>query len=650
VPRTLPYGEWPSPLAPAALVERSVGLSHPTEFAGRLWWAESRPSEAGRTAIVSSGAHGEDRREELPEGFGARSGVHEYGGRAWVPTPLGLVIANHTDQRLWLFPTDGGAAQALTAEPEALGADRFAEPIVSPDGRWLVAVRERHQPSGVLNDLVAVPLGGRGEPVVVADGHDFYAAPSFDATGRLAWIAWDHPNMPWDRTELWTATFADGMVGERVRRVEAAHSVLQPQWSPTGALVHISDVSGWWNLYAGHQALAPMAAEVGGPLWWLGESDHAFLPDGRHVAAWTAGGRQHLGVVAGGRAQALDLPWTSFAQLAPAGTADDPALLAVVASPSESPALVRIAFGPAGSSLSAPATVEVIRRSREANLGAEWVSTPLAITFPTGEGQEAHALFYAPRNPEVAAPEGTRPPLIVTSHGGPTGSSSSVLNLRTQFWTTRGFAVVDVDYRGSTGYGTAYRNALRGRWGEADVADCVAAAAWLAEAGQVDADRVVIRGSSASGLTALAALVGSERFAAATVLYGVTDLGTLAVQTHKFESRYTDGLVGPWPEAEDIYRARSPRWHVDEINVPVLFFQGLEDRVVPPAQAEAMVGALRARGVPVGYQTFEQEGHGFRRAESLIAVQEMELAFYGLVLGLQPAQVGRPPELVPPLS
>jgi dipeptidyl aminopeptidase/acylaminoacyl peptidase len=462
---------------------------------------------------------------------------------------------------------------------------------------------------------------------VLAEGHDFYSSPEFSPTGeKLAFICWDHPDMPWDSTELCWGYFRDGSLDDvsTVVGLDARESVLQPRWAPDGGLVYISDRTGWWNLCSGQgEPLAPMDADFAGPAWSFGDSDYVFLADGTLVASWRSAGRCRLGLIAGGIARPLSLPYTWFAHLAAAGQD----LLAVAGGPLVAPELVRVNVR--------NSSVEVLRRSTRAVLPPDWVSAGEPFSFPTGDGEEAHALYYAPRNPCYQAPEGELPPLIVTSHAGPTGSASAVLSLRAQFWTTRGFGLVDVDYRGSTGYGRAYRKALEGRWGIADADDCAAAARWLVKEARVDPARVVIRGSSASGFTALAALARHGVFAAGAVLYGVADLALLAKTTHKFESCYTSRLV-----PEEQYAARSPLQMVRHIAVPVIFFHGLDDKVVPPEQSRSMASALRDRGVRAALVEFEGEGHGFRQAATLVRVQRAELAFYGEVLGFEPAGDG----------
>jgi dipeptidyl aminopeptidase/acylaminoacyl peptidase len=486
-------------------------------------------------------------------------------------------------------------------------------------------VRERHLDDGqVVNDLVVLTLDRDGEPEVVAEGHDFYAAPRFGPGGRLAWLCWDHPRMPWDGTEL----EVDG------RRVAGGpeESVSQPRWSPEGVLHWISDRTGWWNLYRQGQPLAPMEAEFAGPDWAFGQSTYAFLPGGRVVATWTGGGTGRLGLLG---EEPLDLPYRSFSSLRAYGDK----VAVVAASPTAAPCVVVVD----------PATGEVtiVRESRPTPVDPGYLSTPRPVSFATTGGRTAHALFYPPANRDCEAPAGELPPLVVTSHGGPTAAASTALDLRTQFWTSRGVAVVDVDYGGSTGYGRPYRQALAGQWGVVDVDDCVAAARHLAGAGEVDGRRMVVRGSSASGLTALLALTRGV-FAAGASLYGVADLAALATDTHKFESRYLDGLVGPWPEAADVYRERSPVHQADRLSAPLIVFQGLDDKVVPPAQAEVLVDALRRAGLPFAYLTFPGEGHGFRRAETLRRVVEAELSFYGQVLGFSPADDIEPVEITRP--
>ena len=598
---TRPYGSWPSPITAASLVERAVSLGGLRATADALWWSEGRPAEAGRQVVVRW-TPGADPVDVLPAPFSARTTVHEYGGGAFAVRGDVLFFSNFADQRLYrgdrpITPDDGGRT-------------RYADADVSPDGSRLACVRERHLDDGVVNDLVLVAVDGATPPTVVAEGHDFYAAPRWSPDGaRLAWLAWDHPRMPWDGTVL----EVDGTVVAG----GADESVSQPRWAPDGALHWISDRTGWWNLYREGEPLAPAPAEYAGPDWVFGQSTYAFLPDGRTVATWSAAGAARLGILG---EDPFDLPYTSFSALTVFGNR----VAAIAASATTAPQVV----------LLDPLTV--VRSSRPVVPDPGYLSAPRPIEFPTAGGAIAHALFYAPANADCQGPTGERPPLVVTSHGGPTAQASTALELRTQFWTSRGIAVVDVDYRGSSGYGRDYRRALNGQWGVADVEDCLAAARHLADAGEVDGRRMVIRGGSASGLTTLLALT-RRVFAAGASLYGVVDLAALATDTHKFEARYLDGLVGPWPDAAEVYRERSPLTHADELSAPLIIFQGLDDKVVPPAQAEVLVAALRRAGLPFAYLTFEGEAHGFRKAETIERVVEAELSFYGQVLGFTPA-------------
>ncbi len=631
-----PYGTWPSPVTPALLVTAAVGLSNVTLDAGRVYWVESRPSEAGRLVLVAAPVDGGSEPADVtPAGFSVRTRVHEYGGRCYCVDGATIVFSNWADQRLWVI-RDGADPVPLTAAPQEAGAVRFADPVFSPDGRWVVCVRETHEAGAVVNDLVAVPLETPGAaPVRLAGGHDFFAAPRFSPDGsRLCWVTWELPEMPWESTRLWCAEVGADLAVGPARHVAGGpgESVTQPRWSPDGVLHYVSDRTGWWNIYADpDRPVCPMAAEFGEPDWAFGNSTYGFAPDGELVAVWGARTGQQLGVVRDGRAE----PWPSaFSSYSSVQVAAGPAVYAIAASPAWPPALVRIDLA---SGAVPTETVQTIRRSRDVPIDAAHISRPEAIDFPTGDGQTAHALFYPPAHATVSGPPGERPPVVVIIHGGPTSSASAVLNLSVQYWTNRGFAVADVDYRGSSGYGRSYRQLLAGQWGIADVEDCAAVVRWLDERGLVDGRRAVIRGGSAGGFTTLAALAFTDVFSAGASHYGVADLELLARDTHKFESRYLDGLVGPWPATASEYQRRSPIHHVDQIKSPLILFQGLDDQVVPPAQSELMYRALQEQGVPVAYLSFAGEQHGFRKAETLITVMTAELEFYGRVFGFTPA-------------
>ena len=631
MPTLLPFGTWPSPIQASDLVEGALALAFPTAVDGGAIWQEGRPAEGGRVALVRWDRASGEVSELLPADMSARTTVHEYGGRSWAVAGRDgrvLVTSNFADQRLWDV-SPGRPPCPLTPEPPMPRSVRFACPVLSPDAAWVVAVRERHlggTAEEVVNDLVAIALdGSTPEPVALAGGHDFYSSPTFSADGaQLAFVCWDHPEMPWDRTQLWRGRWGVGELLDLTAVVggDADESVVEPQWSADGDLFYLSDRTGWWNIYKDGSNLAPMDAEFSGPAWTFGNSQYVLLDDGTIVATWRAGGRAHLGTVAGGTAHPLELPYTSFAYLSPDRTGPTPGVLALAGGPTTAAEIVDVTMAGA---------VEVLRRSRPRSQGEEWISTGEAFSFATGDGEKAHGIYYAPVNPDFTGPAGERPPLLVTSHGGPTGAASRVLDLATQFWTTRGFAVVDVDYRGSTGYGRAFRKALYGVWGLADVEDCAAAAASLADNGKADARRMVIRGGSASGLTVLAALGRHRVFAAGAVRFPVADIGALAATTHKFESRYMERLVPP-----SEYDARSPLGMVASISAPVLFLQGLDDKIVPPAQSRDMVLALNEAGTRALLIEIEGESHGFRRAATVVRALEAELAFFSEVLGLEP--------------
>ena len=645
-PTVAPYGTWSSPVTPALLVEQAVGLSSVTVSGAVIFWVESRPSEGGRQVLMSASL---DRPQEAVEvtgpDFSVRTQVHEYGGRCYAVSGEAVVFSNWADQRLWVTDRRGGAPRPVSPEPDRPRADRYADPVIDPSGSWVLCVRERHLASGeVVNDLVALPLDGSAGPVQLAAGHDFYSFPRLSPAGdRLAWISWDHPAMPWDATTLSVApvSFSEaGPVLGQARTVAGGpdESVTQPCWSRDGVLHFVSDRWGWWNIFDEEgRSLFTMAAEFASPDWVFGNSSYGFDPRGDVIAAWSApdgtriGWMPRSGAGPGGGLQRMTFPFSSYSSVCPI----EGGAVAVAASPTSAPALVRLDWQ--------SGTSTVIRRSRPERLDAGYISVPETIEFPTGSDDSAYAHFYAPTNPDFTAPDAERPPVLVILHGGPTASTSAVLNLAVQFWTTRGFAVADVDYRGSSGYGRAYRKKLDGAWGLADVEDCAAVVAELDRRGLVDGRRALIRGGSAGGFTTLAALAFTDAFAAGASHYGVADLELLARDTHKFESRYLDSMIGPWPEAAEEYRRRSPIHHIDAITSPLILFQGLDDAVVPPAQSQLMYEALAARGVPVAYLAFEGEQHGFRRSETVTAVMAAELDFYGRVLGFSPDLTAEPP-------
>jgi len=557
-----------------------------------------------------------------------RSRVHEYGGGAWLRHGDSVFFSNFEDQRLFR-QEPGGEPRPITPDSPAPGALRYADGRVTPDGATVVCVRESYGGGEPVNELVALPVDGSREPEVLANGRDFYSFPRVSPDGeRLAWLCWDHPNMPWDGTELWVAPLAAPEAATRVAG-GPSESVFQPGFGPDGALHFVSDRTGWWNLYREGAALTEEQADLGYPQWTFGMSTYAFLPDGSIACVRTERAEERLCLLRPGERRLVDLglPYThyGFTTLASAGGV----LAFVSSSPEQEDAVTTL--DPASGDRT------VVRRSAEESLEPGLASRPRPIEFPTEGGRSAHAFFYPPTNPDFAGPDEERPPLIVESHGGPTGHSPPALDRRVLFWTSRGFGVVDVNYGGSTGFGREYRERLRGGWGIVDTADCIAAARYLAEQGDADGGRLAIRGGSAGGYTTLCALVFHDDFAAGASYYGVADAETFAGDTHKFEARYADGLIGPYPERAELYRERSPIHFAERLRAPVILFQGREDEVVPPSQAEGMVEALRSNGVPHAYLAFEGEQHGFRRGETIARCLEAELFFYGRVLGFAPA-------------
>ena len=620
----LPHGSWPSPIDAGGIAAGSLRLSQPRWDGGSLYWIEGRPAEGGRQVLMRADAEGAIS-EVSPPAVNVRTRVHEYGGGDYDVRDGVAYYARFDDQRVYRVAAGGGAA----AEPVTAPGACYADLTLSPDGRWLAAVEERPRETGEAeNRIVAIPTAG-GAPLTVAAGHDFFSFPRFAPDGdRIVWTAWDHPGMPWDGTVLYRAGFSAGRAdAPRAVAGGASESIFQPSFSPGGRLAFVTDRSGWWNLAllqeSGVADVCPRAAEFGRPQWVFGLSTHAFVGEDAILCIVASGGWDGLARVdlATGTLTSIDVPYRRIDGLCVAkGRA-----CFVGAGPDRAPAVVALDL--------ASGALREVRSGLAFAVSPALVSVPEAIEFATDDGARSHAFLYRPRNPDAAAPAGERPPLLVKSHGGPTGAALPVLDLRVQYWTSRGFAVVDVNYRGSVGYGRPYREALRGAWGIADVADCIAAARYLEGEGEVDSARLAISGGSAGGYTTLCALTFHDVFHAGASHYGIGDLEALVRDTHKFESRYLDGLIGPYPERRDLYRERSPIHFTDRLSCPVIFFQGLEDRVVLPNQAEAMVAALAERGVTHAYVAFPGEQHGFRRAENICTALEGELGFYAQVFG-----------------
>ena len=628
--QTAPYGAWPSAISADMLVEKSIRIFDVKRVGGQTYWVEMRPAEDGRYALMSSPDGRGKTRTLVPKPFNVRTRVHEYGGNAYGVTPDEILFANYADQRLHVV--SNGTVTPFLPPNQC----RYADFAVRPGTRQVYAVREDHSVPyrEARNHLVMLDLARAGTEVVLAADHDFCSSPCVSPDGaRLAWLAWNHPCMPWDETELWVAHLdADGEAAEaRCLWRQRGVSLFQPAWSPDGVLHCIADATGWWNLYAFPEdqptPLYPHAAEWGAPQWVFGLSTYAFIDESRILCTWHGKDKQHLGILHAADETLTEIAtdYASFSYV----QADAWQAVFLAASPTRFAELACMDLE--------SGRIDVIRRTRRAHIAAQQISRPQAIQFPTADGEQAHAYYYAPANADWQGATDQLPPLLVKSHGGPTSATSATLSLDIQFWTNRGFAVADVNYRGSTGYGTAYRRQLNGQWGVVDVQDCANAARHLVQEGLADPQRLAISGGSAGGYTTLACLAFTDVFHAGISHYGVSDLGALARETHKFESRYLDSLVGPYPADEALYAQRSPLNSADAITCPVLFLQGLEDKIVLPNQAEKMVSALRTRGVPVAYLPFPGEQHGFRQASNIKAAILAELYFLSRIFQFQPS-------------
>jgi dipeptidyl aminopeptidase/acylaminoacyl peptidase len=621
------------------VAQAGVRLMAPWVENGVVWWLEGRASEAGRVVLVRREPDG-TTQDVGPAGFNARTSVHEYGGGAYCIHGGTAFVSNFDDQRLYRI--DPGADPVPIAPDVGDRRHRYADGRVTADGSLWIGVRERHAESDsskdVVNELVVLPTDGSAEPRVIASGRDFYSSPRISPDeSKLCFLAWNLPWMPWDGCELHVADLAsDGSLTnvEHVAGKDGEEAIWQPSWSPSGDLVYASDRSGWWNLErirdGERAALYPAEAEFGYPAWGFGTSSFAFIDGGRLLCAYDSGGFTHFGVLDpdGGNLEPLDLDLDSWGT--PYLVAEGTSAIVVAGSATLPHRVARI-------DVESGAT-ETLRTSIESPVETAYFSTPRVIEFPTEGGQTAYAFFYPPTSPDYDAPAGELPPLVVESHGGPTGNATATFSLGVQFWTSRGFGFVDVDYGGSTGYGRAYRERLNGQWGVVDLQDCVNAARYLVDEGEADGDRLLITGGSAGGYTAICALTFTDVFAAGTTYFGIADLEQFAGgETHKFELEYEHTLVGPYPERADLYKERSPIHFTDRISTPMLVLQGADDRVVPPSQAELIVAALRERGIPHAYLLYEGEGHGFRKAENIAGSLEAELSFYAQVLGFEPA-------------
>ena len=633
-PNAAPYGSWKSPITADVVAGGEVGLEQVRLDGDDVYWIERRSQEGGRKVIVRRSPDGRVT-DVTPPPLNARTRVHEYGGGDYAVSDGTIVFANFTDQRLYVQRV-GSPPRPLTPAASL----RYADGQIDRRRNLLFCVCEDHTGHGeAINTLVSIDLQGGGAGNVLVSGNDFYSSPRLSPDGsQLAWLTWNHPNMPWDGTELWVGKLnEDKSISDRVRIVGGiSESVVQPEWSPEGTLYFVSDRTGWWNLYRCRgrkvEPICPMDAEFGEPQWVFGNALYGFDSESRIICSYAKDGKWYLASIdtVTGELNTVEIPYSAISRIQTGGGR----VVLIAASSTEPTSIVSLDL--------ATRDLEVLRRSRELTVDAGYLSAPRAIEFPTEQSLTAYGIFYPPQNRDYVGPADEKPPLLLMSHGGPTSATSTSLRYTVQYWTSRGIAVLDVNYGGSSGYGREYRERLKGQWGIVDVDDCVNGARYLVEAGAVDGNRLAIRGGSAGGYTTLCALTFRGAFRAGASHYGISDLEALAKDTHKFESRYLDGLIGPYPERRDLYVERSPIHFTDRLACPMILFQGLEDKVVPPKQAEEMFEAVRAKGLPVAYLTFEGEQHGFRKAENIKRVLEAELYFYSKVFKFELADPVEP--------
>jgi dipeptidyl aminopeptidase/acylaminoacyl peptidase len=613
----LPFGTWPSSLSAEKVASAAPKINHIQSCNDLVTWVESRPNEGGRNVIIGRSKNGLIK-DLIPAPYSHYSRVHEYGGMAYALSENSIYFVNASDQRIY-------QQQFGTTTPVAIteSGPRFADLIIDSVNHRLIAVCEQHnETTEPENYLVGISLvAGNKQITPLARGADFYAYPRISPDGKsLCWIEWNHPNMPWDSTQLWQADIHNHCLENKrlIAGGDGLEAIFQPQWSPDNRLYYVSDRNNWWNIYsADHGVIVDMAAEFATPLWQFGMSTYDFIDANTIGCLWTQQGVWYCGFVdiAKGTLQPVASTYKSMQ----AACCDFGGLYMVAGAPDIADQVVTV---------SQQGMIEAIYSPSNLNIATEDLAKPESISFPTANNTSVQAFFYPPTNSQYRGEDNQLPPVIAICHGGPTGATDCSLNLKIQYWTSRGFAVVDINYRGSTGFGRDYRDALNGAWGLADIEDTQYAIKFLTTQQKVDPQRCIIRGSSAGGYTVLSALTFTDTFKAGASLYGIGNLETLASDTHKFESRYLDKLVGPYPEQQTIYRQRSPINHIDQLNCPVIFLQGLEDKVVPPNQAELMVNSLKKKGIPVVYVKFPDEGHGFRKAENIIRAMQAELDFY----------------------
>ena len=623
---TKPYGTWESLITSEMLVGGAVRLGEIVTDGDDVWWAESRPDEGGRTVIVRNGKDQTDKKTNV------RTLVHEYGGSAWWVRNGTLVYSQYLDQRLYRRDKSGDSIP-LTPESETQQSYRYADGRITNNEDWYVCVRETHTSSDEepSNEIVAVPLDGSQQIRVLVSGPDFVSSPRVSKEGdQIAWVQWNHPNMPWDDTQLCIASLEEMVLSNQKVTKSKAESFFQPEWDDQGNLHVVSDRNNWWNLFRVDQStneidltsLTNIEAEIGLPQWVFGQSRYAFVGDEIWFVYREAGIDKLATLSSNGQFEQIKIDATEIESV----TNYQDGIVATVSSWKAESSVMFINSE----------EVRPLSKTRNLDIGESWFPVPETFTYQTSGSEKAHALFYSPTNPEYEIHKNENPPLIVLAHGGPTGSARRQLQLSIAYWTSRGFGVADVDYRGSTGYGRLYRNRLRNSWGLADVEDCVAVAKHLVAQKKVDKNRLAIKGGSAGGFTVLAALTFHDTFTAGASRYGIADLAILAKDTHKFESRYLDRLVGKWPEDEEIYKQRSPIHHIEQLSTPMVILQGSEDPIVPPNQAHLMAKKLKENDIPHALIEFSDEGHGFRKAPNITKAIESELAFFAQIFNFEP--------------
>lgn len=632
--QTAAYGSWKSPITSSLIVKETIDISSVLLDEEDIYWIESRPQEDGRAVIVK--LDGASLVDVTHSPFNVRTRVHEYGGGDYVVSQGIIYFCNFDDQRIY--------KQQLNQQAEAItpaGLYCYADAIIDHKHNRLICVREDFTNSNLepVNSIISISLADDHSINILVTGSDFYSSPRISPDGsKLVWLSWNHPNMPWDATELWAVDILeDGSLGIAKHIAGGKdESIFQPEWSPNGVLHFVSDRNGWWNLYCfiegGIELLCEKQAEFGSPQWFFRMSNYSFESEQRIICTYNEQGFWKLATLDKNSRELKVLPliYTNISYV----QSSMGKVVFCAGSPTEANSIVKLNL--------ADNSCQILRCSSNLNIDIGYLSTPEAIEFPTQNEQTAYGLFYKPYNKDFCALKSDKPPLIVNVHGGPTAAATTSLNLDIQYWTSRGFAVLDINYGGSTGYGRSYRQRLVGQWGVVDVEDCVNGALYLVNKGIVDKDKLIVRGASSGGFTTLCILTFYNIFKSGASYFGICDLELWDKSTHKFESNYMTSLVGSRETALDLYRERSPIHFTDRLSCPIILFQGLEDKIVPPNQSKLMFEVLCKKGLATAYVAFEEEQHGFRKAENIKRAFDAELYFYAQILGFQLADFIEP--------